>query len=91
MPHVQKYNMAFLKEIPIHEQIKITIRAELYGALNHPYFSTNGNNFTLYTGLNYVGTTTPVVSPNNINTAFGSVSTNIGGRRTIQMGLKLYF
>ena len=39
MPHVQRYNMAFLKEFPIHEQIKLAFRAELYGALNHPYFA----------------------------------------------------
>ena len=63
----------------------------MYGALNHPTFSTNQNNFTLYTGLNYVGTATPAVAANNITSSFGSVSTNIGGRRTIQMGLKLYF
>jgi hypothetical protein len=95
MPHVQKYNMAFLKEIPLHEQVKITIRAELYGALNHPYFSTNGNNFTLYTGtLNYVGSTigsTIPITAANINTAFANVGSNIGGTRTIQLGAKLYF
>jgi hypothetical protein len=34
---------------------------------------------------------TPVPTAANINTAYGSVSTNIGGRRTIQLGLKLYF
>ncbi len=72
-------------------QIRLAFRAELYGALNHPTFSTNQNNFTLYTGLNYVGGATPGVTANNINTAYSSVSTNIGGRRTIQLGLKLYF
>jgi hypothetical protein len=63
----------------------------LYGALNHPTFSTNQNNFTLYTGLNYVGTSTPVPTANNIVSSFSSVSLNMGGRRTIQLGLKLYF
>ena len=91
MPHVQSFNMAILKEFPIHERIKLAFRAELYGALNHPSFSTNQNNLTLYTGLNYVGTTTPKVAANNIVSSFGNVGLNIGGRRTIQLGLKLYF
>jgi hypothetical protein len=91
MPHIQNYNMAILKEFPIHEQVKLAFRAELYGALNHPTFSTNQNNETVYTGLNYVGTSTPVPTANNIVAAFGSISSNIGGRRTIQLGLKLYF
>jgi hypothetical protein len=90
MPHTVGYNMAILKELPVHEQVKLAFRAEMYGALNHPTFSTNQNNFTLYTGLNYVGGT-PTPTPNNIVPAYGSVSTNIGGRRTIQLGLKLYF
>jgi hypothetical protein len=91
MPHIQNFNMAFLKDFPIHERIRLAFRAELYGALNHPTFSTNQNNFTLYTGLNYVGVSTPAVTPANIVSSFGSVSTNVGGRRTIQLGLKLYF
>jgi hypothetical protein len=91
MPHIQNYNMAFLKEFPVHERIKLAFRAELYGALNHPTFSTNQNDFTLYTGLNYVGTTTPKATANNLVSSFASVNLNMGGRRTIQLGLKLYF
>lgn len=91
MPHIQNFNMAILKEFPIHERIKLAFRAELYGALNHPTFSTNQNSETLYTGLNYVGTTTPAVTANNIVPAFSNVGLNMGGRRTIQLGLKLYF
>jgi hypothetical protein len=91
MPDVPSFNMAILKDFTIHEQIRVAFRAELYGALNHPSFSTNQNNFTLYTGLNYATGITPTATAANINTAFGNVSTNIGGRRTIQLGLKLYF
>ena len=93
MPHTQVYNMAILKEIPIRERVKLVFRAELYGALNHASFGTNGNNFSLYTGLNYqtnVGSV-PTVTANNITTSFASVSTNISGTRTIQLGAKLYF
>ena len=91
MPHIQSWNMAFLKEFPLHERVKLAFRAELYGALNHPTFSTNQNDMTLYTGLNYVGTATPVATANNVVTSFSSVNLNPGGRRTIQLGLKLYF
>ena len=31
MPHQTKYNMAILTEFPIHEQIKLAFRGELYG------------------------------------------------------------
>jgi hypothetical protein len=91
MPHTVSYNMAILKDFPIHEQVRLAFRAELYGALNHPVFATNENQFSLYTGLNYVGVVNPVVTNANINTGYSSVSTNIAGNRTIQLGLKLYF
>ena len=91
MPHTVSFNMAVLKDFPIHEQVRLAFRAEMYGALNHPVFATNQNNFSLYTGLNYVGVTNPVVTAANITPAYSSVSTNIGGRRSIQLGLKLYF
>jgi hypothetical protein len=91
MPHVVSYNMAILKDFPVHEQIRLAFRAELYGAFNHPTFSTNQNNFSLYTGLSYTNGVTPVPTAANITGSYSSVSTNIGGRRTIQLGLKLYF
>ena len=95
MPIVDVYNMAFLKEIPLHEQVKVVIRGELYGAFNHAYFATNGNNFTLYTGLTYLAGSTygqvPAYTSTNISTSFASVSSNIGGTRTVQLGIKLYF
>jgi hypothetical protein len=91
MPHVHYYNMAILKEFPLHERVKLAFRAELYGALNHISFATNQNDFTVYTGLNYVGTATPVATANNIVSSFASLNSNLKGQRTIQLGLKLYF
>jgi hypothetical protein len=38
MPHTVSYNMAILKDFPIHEEVRLAFRAELYGALNHPNF-----------------------------------------------------
>ena len=84
-------------EIPVHEQIRFAFRAELYGALNHPYFQTNGNNFTVYQNLDYskvsaANNFTPVgVTAANINPAYADIGANIGGQRRIQLGLKLYF
>ncbi len=91
MPHIQNFNMAILKEFPIRERVKLVFRAELYNALNHATFSTNQNDFLVYTGLNYVGTATPTPTANNIVSSYSSVSTNISAMRTIQLGLKLYF
>lgn len=91
MPHTVGYNMAILKDFPIHEQMRLAFRAELYSVLNHPTFSTNANDFLVYTGLTYVGVATPTPTAANINTSYSSVSLNMGGRRTIQLGLKLYF
>jgi hypothetical protein len=91
-PHIQNYNMAILKDFPIHERIRLAFRAELYGALNHATFMANSNYFTLYTGLNYVGVTTPAVTQSNIVSSFSSLANGSrGGTRTVQLGLKLYF
>ena len=91
MPHQTKYNMAILKEFPIHEQIRLAFRAELYGALNQVYFGTNGNNFTIYQNLDYSRGGTPSATSANIAPAYTDIGANIGGTRTVQLGLKLYF
>ena len=91
MPSRTTFNMAILKEFPIHEQIRVAFRAELYGALNHVFFGTNGNNFSIYQNLDYSKANTPTVTQANIAPAYADVGANIGGNRTIQLGLKLYF
>ncbi len=91
MPKVITYNMAILKEFPLHEEVKLAFRAELYGALNHVYFQTNGNNFTVYQNLDYTHYLIPPVTAANLAPAYADIGANIGGNRTIQLGLKLYF
>jgi hypothetical protein len=92
MPHTTTYNMSILKEFPIHEQVKMMFRADLYGALNHPYFQTNGNNFAVYqNNLDYAHYTNPPVTSVNLNPAYADIGANIGGTRTIELALKLYF
>jgi len=91
MPTTGSYNMSVMKEFPVKDQIRFAFRAELFGALNHPFPGTNGNNFTVYQNLNYQASATPAVAAANINPAYADIGANIGGRRTIQLGLKLYF
>ncbi len=96
MPNTGTYNMAILKEFPIREQIKMAFRCELYGALNHPFFQTNSNNFTVYQNLDYskvnaANNFTPTVTQANLAPAYADIGANIGGIRRIQLGLKLYF
>ncbi|MBI2687731.1 MAG: TonB-dependent receptor [Acidobacteria bacterium] len=96
MPHTVTYNMAILKEFYIKEQMRFAFRAELYGAFNHPYFQTNGNNFTVYQNLDYskvsaANNFTPAVTSANVNPAYADIGANIGGTRRIQLGLKFYF
>ena len=88
-PSQTKYNMAIIKEFPIHEQVRLAFRAELYGALNHIYYSPSANNFTIYQNLDYSKGGIPPVTAANIAPAFSDLG--IAGNRTIQMGLKLYF
>ena len=96
MPSTVTYNMAIIKEFKVGEQVRFAFRAELYGALNHPYFQTNGNNFGLYQNLDYTKVTaasnfTPSVTSANLNPAYADIGANIGGTRKIQLGLKMYF
>ncbi len=88
-PYQSKYNLAILKDFPIHEQIRLSFRAEMYGALNHVYFGTSGNNFTIFQNLDYSKGGVPTVASANINPAYSDMG--ISGNRTMQLGLKLYF
>jgi hypothetical protein len=88
-PYQTKYNMAILKEFPIHEQVRLAFRAELYGALNHVYYQPGANNFTIYQNLDYSRGGVPPVTSANIVPAYADLG--VQGNRTMQMGLKLYF
>jgi hypothetical protein len=90
-PHAVKYDMSIMKEFPIREQVKVVFRAELYGALNHPFVTGNANNSQLYQNLDYSHYTVPPVVASNIVAAFTNIGSNVGGQRVIQLGAKLYF
>lgn len=91
MPNRGSYNMSIMKEVRVREQVRLAFRAELYGALNHPFPGTNGNNFVVYQNLNYQVSAIPAVTAANIAPAYADIGSNIAGRRTIQLGLKMYF
>jgi hypothetical protein len=59
--------------------------------LNHPTFQTNANNLTMYQNLDYQHYANPPVTAANVRPAFSDIGANVGGNRTIQLGLKLYF
>jgi hypothetical protein len=89
-------DLAVRREFPIHEQIKLQFRGELFNIFNHPNF---GNPGTQATGTNWLtsplfglSTTTYAQSFDaGVGTgAFGSLY-NIGGPRSVQFALKLIF
>ena len=85
--------MSVLKEFRVREQIRLAFRAELYGALNHIFVQSNTNFSALYNtnALDYVRYVNPPVAPTALEPRFSSLAQNIGGNRTIQLGLKLFF
>jgi hypothetical protein len=91
-PAAFKYDMSILKEFPVREGIKVVLRGELYGALNHPIFMLPSNEEALYTGLDYVHYVNPPVATANYLTSFTNLpGGTIGGSRTVQLGIKVYF
>ncbi len=92
MPWSQTFNASLLKEIVFHEQIKLQIRAEVFGVLNHVNFIGNVNSTNMFTGLDYQNYVNPPVDVvRNISTNYTSMTQNIGPTRTMQVGLKLFF
>ena len=91
-PNEFKYDMAIIKEFPVSERVRVALRAELFGALNHPFFAVASNTVTLYTTLDYTHYVMPPVLPSNYIAGFTNLAgASIGGTRTMQLGLKVYF
>lgn len=91
MPNNGSYNMSIMKDFRAGERIRFNFRADLFGALNHPFPGTNANNFTVYQNLNYQVAEVPPVTSANVQPAYSDIGANIAGRRTIQLGLKMFF
>lgn len=91
MPTTGSYDMSVMKDFVITERVRMQFRAELYGALNHPFPGTNGNNFVAYQNLNYQASALPVVNAASVSPSYADIGANIGGRRNVQLGLRLTF
>ena len=89
-----QWDFALHREFPIHETLKLQFRAEMFNVLNHPNFGPpNGAFFTGgYPGFG-VATQTLGESLNGSNLGGGGFSPlyQIGGPRSIQLALKMFF
>jgi hypothetical protein len=89
-----QWDFALHREFPIHETLKLQFRAEMFNVLNHPNFGPlNGAFFTGgYPGFG-VATQTLGESLNGSNLGGGGFSAlyQIGGPRSIQLALKMFF
>jgi len=91
MPATGSYDMSVMKDIVVTDRVRMQLRAELYGALNHPFPGTNGNNFVAYQNLNYQATANPVATAATVSPSYADIGANIAGRRNIQLSLRLSF
>ncbi len=89
-----QWDFAVHRDFPIHELLKLQFRAEMFNVLNHPNFGQPsgcfGSNCSAPFGLS---TQTLGQSLNNLNTGGGALDPlyQIGGPRSIQLALKLFF
>ena len=65
-PYLFTWNLSFLKQIPIHESVRLELRAELFNAFNHVNFQ-NPSGVTY--GLPTFGTITSTYDPRIIQVA----------------------
>ena len=86
-----QWDFAIHRDFPIRESLKLQFRAEMFNVLNHPNFGAPSNEF----GLSGFGVTTQLLgqSLNASNLGGGGFSPlyQMGGPRSIQFALKLFF
>jgi hypothetical protein len=61
-PYLFDWDLSFLKQIPIHEAIRMELRGELFNAFNQVNFQSPTGNGTVY-GLPQFGTITGTYDP----------------------------
>jgi hypothetical protein len=86
-----QWDFAVHRDFPIHESVKLQFRAEMFNVLNHPNFGQPNGQF----GLGGFGLTNQTLgqSLNSSNLGGGGFSPlyQIGGPRSMQFALKLFF
>ena len=96
-PHLQRTDFSFFKEFPIHEDIRLQFRTEVFNLFNHPNFNNPTATISQFAG----GTKAPGVlgtAGSNVNTnpnavpvgAITSLNSNFNSR-LVQFGLKVLF
>lgn len=89
-----QWDFALHREFPIHEFLKIQFRAEMFNFLNHPNFGPPNGAFLIggYPGFG-IATQTLGQSLNSSNLGGGGFSAlyQVGGPRSIQLALKIFF
>jgi hypothetical protein len=89
-------DLAIRREFPIHEQIKLQFRGEMFNIFNHPNFGDPGVQFSLTNQLNnpLFGLSTMTLAQ-SLYAGGGSGGFSplyqLGGPRSIQLALKLIF
>ena len=90
-PLAQDYNSnCNALQMVFQKQFRVVFRAELYSALNHPFFMVPSNTEALYTGLDHVHYVNPPVVASNYLSSFTNIpSGTISVTRTVQLGVAL--
>jgi hypothetical protein len=86
-----EWDFAVHRDFPVRESLKLQFRAEMFNVLNHPNFGPPGNQFgEVGFGL---ANETLAQSLSGGNLGGGGLSTlyQIGGPRSIQLAMKLFF
>ncbi len=88
-----QWDFAVHREFPIHESLKLQFRAEMFNVLNHPNFGPpdgNLNDVTFGQSTQMLGQSLAGPGGNLGSGAFDPLY-QLGGPRSIQLGLKLSF
>jgi hypothetical protein len=89
---LRQWDFAVRREFPIHEQIKLQFRADLFNMLNHPNFGPFNNSFT--NGNVFFGQSTSMLNQ-SLGGEAGTGTQNPlytpGGPRSGELALKLIF
>jgi hypothetical protein len=93
---VTQWDFAIHRDFPVHESVKLQFRAELFNFLNHPNFGPPVGDLYLPTAVNPLfGLSSQMLgqslSGGNLGAGALSPLYQLGGPRSIQLALKLFF
>jgi hypothetical protein len=91
-----QWDFAVHREFPIHESLKLQFRAEMFNVLNHPNFGPPVGDLQSPAGINpQFGQSTQMLGQSLAGGGLGAGAFDplyqLGGPRSIQFALKLFF